>query len=227
MRTIFTFVTIAMLAAWETTKSDAGAANAYALLDPATILHDGWRHMPLRSTTEYRIVSMDGRLAIRAEGTGSASGVIRRIEVDPARCPVLEWEWRVERMQAAADLRTKEGDDVAAALFLMFGDPGSLLDPEPVPTLRYVWTNRRVPVGAIIANPYMPEMVKNVVVESGGANLCEWVRETRNVADDFRRAFGQAPPDTIEAFALFTDNDQTKQPVTAYYGPARLTCRNQ
>ncbi len=35
---------------------------------------------------------------------------------------------------------------------------------------------------------------------------------------------GPASQETVEAFALFTDNDQTRQPVTAYYGPARLRC---
>lgn len=167
---------------------------------------------------------MDGRLAVRAVGRDSASGVIRRIDVDPHRCPVLEWEWRVERIQADADLKTKAGDDVAAALFLLFGDPGFLTDPEPVPTLRYVWSGGDAPLGSIIANPYMPDVVRNIVVESGPARLGRWVGERRNIVDDFRRAFGKTAPGTVEAFALFTDNDQTRQPVTAYYGPARLRC---
>ncbi|MEE8302032.1 MAG: hypothetical protein V3S24_06295 [Candidatus Tectomicrobia bacterium] len=32
------------------------------------------------------------------------------------------------------------------------------------------------------------------------------------------------PKDHIQAIALFTDNDQTKQPVQAYYGWARVVC---
>ena len=32
------------------------------------------------------------------------------------------------------------------------------------------------------------------------------------------------PKESIEAFALFTDNDQTKQAVKAYYAEARLLC---
>ena len=32
------------------------------------------------------------------------------------------------------------------------------------------------------------------------------------------KAFGQEPPDTVEIVGLFTDNDQTGEPVKAYYG---------
>ncbi len=119
--------------------------NTYSLFDPATVIQDQWQHMPLRWETEYRLVYLDGRLALRAVGRESASGVIRRVQVDPNRCPVLEWTWRVERLQSDANLRVKESDDVAASLFLLFGDPGFFSNPDPVPTLRYVWPNDRVP----------------------------------------------------------------------------------
>ena len=198
--------------------------DTYSLFDPATVIQDQWQHMPLRWETEYRLVYLDGRLALRAVGRESASGVIRRVQVDPNRCPVLEWTWRVERLQSEADLRVKESDDVAASLFLLFGDPGFFSNPDPVPTLRYVWTNDRVAEGAVIDNPYMPGIVRNIVVRTGTEHIGEWVTERRNIVADFKRAFGEEPTNAIEAFALFTDNDQTKEPVEAYYADARLLC---
>ena len=198
--------------------------DTYSLFDPATVIQDQWQHMPLRWETEYRLVYLDGRLALRAVGRESASGVIRRVQVDPNRCPVLEWTWRVERLQSEADLRVKESDDVAASLFLLFGDPGFFSNPDPVPTLRYVWTNDRVAEGAVIDNPYMPGIVRNIVVRTGTEHIGEWVTERRNIVADFKRAFGEEPTNAIEAFALFTDNDQTKEPVEAYYAYARLLC---
>jgi hypothetical protein len=47
------------------------------------------------------------------------------------------------------------------------------------------------------------------------------MRERRNVLQDFREAFGQEPPDTVEIVALFTDNDQTGERVETYYGAVR------
>ena len=198
--------------------------DTYSLFDPATVIQDQWQHMPLRWETEYRLVYLDGRLALRAVGRESASVVIRRVQVDPNRCPILEWTWRVEKLQSDADLRVKESDDVAASLFLLFGDPGFFSNPDPVPTLRYVWTNDRVAEGAVIDNPYMPGIVRNIVVRTGTEHIGEWVTERRNIVADFKRAFGEEPTNAIEAFALFTDNDQTKEPVEAYYADARLLC---
>ena len=39
---------------------------------------------------------------------------------------------------------------------------------------------------------------------------------------DFRRAFGRDPESPVRAVAIFTDNDQTAEPVTAYY--ERISC---
>ncbi len=194
------------------------------VVDPATVLQDDWVHLPLHGATDYRIAYLDGRLAIRAEPRLSASGLIRRIAIDPDRCPHFAWSWRVEQLQPGADLRLKQTDDVAASILLLFGDPGFLSDPMPVPTLRYVWTNERLAQGAVIDSPYMPGMVRSLVVENGGARLGAWVTEQRNIVEDYWQAFGRAPGAPVAAVVLFTDNDQTGEPALAYYGTARALC---
>ncbi len=198
--------------------------DTVSLFEPATVIQDHWQHMPFGRKTEYRLVHFDGKLALRAIGRESASGIIRRIRVDPDRCPILNWTWRVEQLQSTADIRAKDADDVAASLYLLFGDPGFLSDPNAVPTLRYVWTTDRVERNAVIDNPYMTGIVRNIVVRTGSEQLGKWMTESRNIVADFELAFGEKPKDPIEAFALFTDNDQTKQAVKAYYAEARLLC---
>jgi len=171
----------------------------------------------LRGGTDYRIVTTDGRLAIRATGHRSASALIRRVRIDPARCPRLAWSWRADSLQRSADLRHRSADDVAASLFVLSGDPGFLADPDPVPTLRYVWTNERVPAGSVVDSPYMPGVVRSLVVRSGEAQLGRWLVERRDLARDFERAFGRRLDAEVGALALFTDNDQTGEPVISYY----------
>jgi len=58
-------------------------------------------------------------------------------------------------------------------------------------------------------------------VRGTGARLGHWISERRNVVEDFQKAFGRDPPETVEVIALFTDNDQTGEPVEAFYGPIR------
>ena len=96
------------------TPAFSGAKAGIALFDPATVIQDDWMHLALNGTTDYRMVYLDGRLAIRAEPRDGASGLIRRVSIDTARCATLEWSWRVEQLQESADLRIKEADDVAA-----------------------------------------------------------------------------------------------------------------
>ncbi len=204
--------------------STASMAGHKALFHAATTIQDEWQHFPMRGQTEYRLAALDGQVAIRAVGQQSASGLLRRVSVDPAVCPTIEWSWYAAEIQPTADLRVKEREDVAASVFLLFGDPGLAFDPKPVPTLRYVWTNRNLPVGAVVDNPYMPGIVRSIVVQSGRPHLGKWVTERRNLAADFRQAFGYEPTERIHAIALFTDNDQTKEPVVAYYGWARVAC---
>ena len=194
------------------------------LFDPQMTIQDEWIHLQFRGTTDYHLAVVEGRLAIAARGQESASGLIRAAEVDLEDCPVLEWNWRVEQLQHNAMLRTKDQEDVAASIMLLFGNPGSFFNPDPVPTLRYVWTNENEKVGAIIDSPYMPGVVKTVVARAGADQLGSWVSERRDMLADFKAAFGAPPPEPLWAVAIFTDNDQTKQPVMAYYGAARARC---
>ncbi|MDE3035862.1 MAG: DUF3047 domain-containing protein, partial [Nitrospirota bacterium] len=52
---------------------------------------------------------------------------------------------------------------------------------------------------------------------SGKDKLNTWITEERNLFDDYRKAFGEAPP-MVSGVAIMTDADNTKETGTAYYG---------
>jgi hypothetical protein len=203
---------------------DAESGDTRHLFAASTAIEDEWQHLRIVGSTQYRVELYEERLAIAARGRGSASGLMRRVEVDTERCPVIEWSWSVAVLQPGADLRVREREDVAASIFLLFGDPGFVFDPTPVPTLRYVWTNERVDVERVIDSPYIPGTVRSLVVQSGAHRRGQWTTHRRDVGRDFRRAFGHAPPGPVQAVAVFTDNDQTGEDVEAYYEWARMLC---
>ena len=186
-------------------------------------LQDEWQQIPIRGETEYRLAVFDGTVAIRAIGKQSASALLRRVHIDSTTCPILSWIWGVEQVQSSADIKTKTKEDVAAAIFVIFGDPGLVPGRFSVPTLRYVWTNEKSATNTIVDSPYLPGIVKSIVVRNSHGPL-SWFVETRNIAQDFQNAFGSPPANSVEAIALFTDNDQTKEPVTAYYGWGKSFC---
>lgn len=203
------------------------SSDTVVLFDASTAILEEWFHREIRNATEYRTRFVDGQIAVRAVGRKSASALVRWIDVDPGRSPRLEWMWRVDTLQPDADIRGRESDDVAASPFLVFGESVWSSGLPKIPTLRYVWMSDTVQRGAIIPNSYFPRTVRNVVVRIGDAETGQWVVEHRNITEDYRRAFGVPPDDEIRGIALFTDNDQTKQPVEAYYAWVRVHCSSE
>lgn len=195
------------------------AENSLVLSDPTLPLDSVWTHQRFRGETLYEATTLDGVAAIRALGNGSASGLFRELKYSLVEHPSLEWQWRVDKLQNTADLRAKDREDFGAAIFLIFGQPS--MRNRNVPTLAYVWTASGFAAEAIIDSPYHPTSGRSIVVRSGTDHLRQWMHERRNVIEDFRRAFGRDPPEIVDMVALFTDNDQTGEPVEAYYGTIR------
>ena len=196
----------------------------YPIFTAPDALENDWLHFQIWHDTEWKLVALDDEVVISATGEGSSSGLARWVEIDPASCPTIEWSWRVDALPEKADLARRDREDVAASMILAFGDPGSLSNPRPVPTIRYAWATDANPVGAVVDSPYFPGSLRSIVVQSGDAELGTWVSERRDIGQDYRLAFGTAPTEPIHAFALYTDNDHLEEPVLAYYRSAQLLC---
>ena len=229
IRSLLIFAAIAAQGACVTPSRDAleeeSGDGTRHLFSASTVIEDEWQQLSFLGTTQYRVELYQNRLAISARGRRSSSGLIRYVEIDTKQCPEIEWSWSVAVLQAGADIRIREREDVAASIFLLFGDPGFVFDPSPVPTLRYVWTNDRVAVESVIDSPYMPESVRSLVVQSGAGRGAQWITQKRDLRQDFHTAFGFPPPGPVRAVAIFTDNDQTGEAVEAYYEWARMLCQ--
>jgi len=89
----------------------------------------------------------------------------------------------------------------------------------PLAALCYVWDGKAA-AGTSVWSAFT-DRVRVIVAESGGANLGKWVTIRRDVAADFRAAFGEEPPD-ISGVVLATDTDNTGESATAFYGDVRF-----
>jgi len=54
-----------------------------------------------------------------------------------------------------------------------------------------------------------------VVLERGKEKVGQWVEESVNVLEDYRKAFGKEPPATA-GIAVMSDSDNTKTSAEAY-----------
>jgi hypothetical protein len=188
--------------------------------------------------TDYALVVDAGRTVLRARAEASTAGIIRDVHVDLAALPLLAWRWKAVRLPEKGDLRTKAGDDFAARLYVVFDlrlaalpfgerfgvTMARLIYGEDVPAaaLCYVWATRAA-VGTIAPNAYTGR-VRMVVADSGRANLGRWVAHERDVAADYRRAFGEAPP-VVKGVVVSTDTDNTGERAETYYGDVAFRAR--
>jgi hypothetical protein len=65
-----------------------------------------------------------------------------------------------------------------------------------------------------------------VAVESGDGKAGQWVTEERNIFEDYKRFFGEDPPQ-LGAVALMSDTDNTGDEAVAYFGDISLRTRSR
>jgi len=213
---------------------DRVVAAAFSSARPGTELPAGWKTMAaanIKVHTRYALVDDNGTTVLRADSERGASGLSRTLRVNPAELPWLRWRWKVSNIIESADLRSKSGDDFPARVYVMFDYPlerlpfiernklrmaRALFDPDlPAATLCYVWDGKTA--AETIASSAYTDRVKVIVVESGASRVRQWVDVERNIARDFRAAFGEDAP-AVTAIAVATDTDNTGTFATAHFG---------
>ncbi len=206
------------------TEAAAAADVVVPIFAASDALEEQWRKFQIWREMDFTLAVADGEVAIEAVAEGASAGLARTVDIDPETCPILEWRWQVENLPSDADLASRAREDVSASLIVAFGDPGVFANPDPVPTLRYVWATETNPPGTVVDSPYFSGVLRSIPVRSGPERLGEWVTERRNLVADYERAFGEPPESDIEVVALFTDSDHGGERVTARYRWARSLC---
>lgn len=184
-----------------------------------------------RPRTDYRLVRGDAGVVLEARADGSYSGLFRRIRIDPARQPVVEWRWQVGNPLLAPEAGFGASEDSAARFIVSFhGDPKKIdfhdrvqyrlakaLTGQAMPyaTLMYIWSNR-LPVGSVFEHP-LTDRMRGIVVGSGAEGVGEWQSYRRNIREDYLRVFGEEPGDIVSV-GIMTDTDQTRQKARTLYG---------
>ena len=196
---------------------------------PGGRLNPPWRVVGLPNQslplTRYTPETVQGRDALRVEAEGSYGNLVH--ELGGATSPrTLRWSWRLQQPAAAgAKLQRKDGDDVALKVCLSFDLPLAqvpFIDRQvlrlaraksgealPAATLCWVWATGEAP-GSVIDNVYS-RRVRVIVLRNATDPLATWLDEQRDVAADFRRAFGdesaELPP--LAAAIVAGDADNT------------------
>jgi hypothetical protein len=168
---------------------------------------------------DFEIVSDNGQPVLRLRSKGDSSTISRDLKasVDLNETPILEWRWKVITLPTGGNACQKSTDDEAAQVYVAWLRP-----PEAVRSriIGYVWDST-APAGTICTSQKTPT-VTYVVVRSGSDELGKWITERRNVVEDFRRIYGEAP-DKPSALSLAIDSDDTRSSAESFIGPTVFT----
>ncbi|PLX96292.1 MAG: hypothetical protein C0621_02110 [Desulfuromonas sp.] len=198
----------------------APAASAETLLidDFETGLSPRWEEKVFSGRTRYRVVNDEGNKVLRADSAAAAMGLIFEQEFDPKEWPILSWRWKIADTIPGGDARTKKGDDYAARIYVIF--PHWFFPKTR--SINYIWANR-LPKKEMLPNAFTGNAMM-LAVESGAERRGEWIVERRDIVADYRRLFGEDPPQA-GAIAIMSDTDNTGASATAWYDDLQLESR--
>ena len=216
----------------------AGLPPLFSSLKPGQDLPKEFRIIivPKLAQNKFSFVADDGKTVLRVDSEGSAGSLGLPLATPAGGTNVLlEWRWKINRMLDKADMRTKAGDDFAARVYVFFDVPMDSLSfvdrsklrlarmiagPDvPTAALCYVWDNTHR-VGYTQWSPYT-NRARMIVLQSGGTNIDQWISESRDIATDFRDAFGFDAP-AVTGVAVGNDTDNTGEQVSTWYGDVSL-----
>ncbi len=179
-----------------------------------TGIPDGWKGQNWGSPKyDFRIETQGGRKVLRAKSQDDSSTISKEAKVNVKDRPILQWSWQAVTLPKGGDARKSATDDQAAQLYVTFPR-----FPQAVRSriISYLW-DTTAPAGAIFKSE-KTGLVTYVVVRSGPADVGKWVTESRNVLEDYKKIYGEAPGEDVGAISISIDSNDTHSSAEACFG---------
>ena len=212
----------------------APAQDIFSKLSPGQAMPKDFRMVayPNVKPNQFALVTDDGKTVLKVESNNSAGSLAVPVALLGRQTSnTLQWRWKVDRVLDKADMDEKMADDHSARLYVFFDVPLeslSLADRTkiklarsisgvdvPTAALCYVWDNKHR-VGYTAWSPFT-QRLRKVVLQSGPDAVGQWRIEARDVAADFKQAFGFDAP-AITGISVGNDTDNTEDHVTSWFG---------
>ena len=182
---------------------------------------DGWKGQNWGNAKYDFKIEADGQakvLHLKSEGDGST--ISKELKVDTKQYPIIEWRWKAVVLPKGGDSRKGATDDQAIQVYVTF-----VRFPAAVRSriIGYVW-DTTAPAGTIVKSE-KAGTVTYVIMRSGAAELGKWITETRNVAEDYKKIWGEEPQELVGAVAVAIDSNDTKSTSESFVGEIRFKKR--
>lgn len=210
----------------------------FSIAKPGDPFPGSWQPLlfsKFRAPTKFELIDDNGMTIAHAISENSSSVMMENVDIDPRQTPLLRWRWKAPRLVPGANSTSRRTEDAPVRLIIAFdGDKDKLsfgdqmtfaetrallgIDP-PYATLEYTWGDG-APKESIIENGWN-KRIRLLLAQSGAERLGEWVMETRNIVEDFRRAFGEEPG-RILSIGIHCDSDATETKSEGFFGDIKF-----
>lgn len=166
---------------------------------------DKWKKMIVSREVKYSLIKQGDEGYIRALSEKACSSLYYRVGFKLKDYPFLKWKWRILQFPDISKAQTEEEkNDYAARVYVIF----PFLTFSSSKFIEYIWAED-LPVDTIIDSPF-GNNIKMIIVRRGMTPEGEWATETRNVYEDYIKAFGKKPHRSVGAIAIMCDADGSK-----------------
>jgi hypothetical protein len=179
-----------------------------------TGIPDGWKGQNWGSPKyDFRVETQGGRKVLHAKSRDDSSTISKEAKIDVKERPILQWSWQAVTLPKGGDARKSATDDQAAQLYVTFPR-----FPQAVRSriISYLW-DTTAPAGAVFKSE-KTGLVTYVVVRSGPAEVGKWVTESRNVLEDYKKIYGEAPGEEVGAISISIDSNDTHSTAESFFG---------
>jgi hypothetical protein len=168
----------------------------------------GWELKVNAGQPDISVADQGDEAALHFRSVKSSFALEKAIDADPAQTPYLNWSWKVAQLPKGGDFRHNSTDDQAAQVMVAFTDRR---------IITYIWDST-APAGTMESASSIPLVhIFAIVCRSGGADVNRWLREDRNVAADYQKAFGKPAPH-VKGVRLQINSQHTGSIAESYFG---------
>jgi len=167
---------------------------------------------------------------LKIESDSGASALVLQKDFNPRKYPVIRWRWKTETVYKDLDPDSKDGDDYPLRVYVIFPYESERVsffekaafsaarlrygEYPPIGTLNYVWGHQSQKTGSCFDSPFT-DRAKLRALQNNPSK--EWITESVNVAEDYRRCFKDSLPDKAR-LAVMGDSDNSKKSSKGFIG---------
>ena len=165
----------------------------------------GWKLEKIPGPNSKYVIERDKEdLFLRLHSVNDGFGLRKEISFDIRQYPYLSWWWKAGQLPKGGDIRKKETDDQGGQIFVVFPRFPFLVNSR---SMGYIW-DTQAPKGLAGTSPAYNK-AKYVILQSGTEKLNQWVFESRNVFEDFKKYFQEDPP-PVGAILVYINSQYTQ-----------------